>query len=93
MYARRHAIVSRDLPLCVHIHLRKYDLAGLALCGGQLLEHWRDNFARSAPVGVEVDDGIGAAGGDLAEVLGGGNRGDFGHGGRLWDVIGVWDRT
>lgn len=75
---RRHAIVARDLPLRVDIDFAEDDLAWFALCARELLEDGRDDLARPAPVGVEVDDCVGCGGGEGAEVRGGRNGCDFG---------------
>lgn len=79
---RRNAIVARNLSLRVHVDFAEDDLARLALCAGELFEDGRDDLARAAPVGVEVDDCEGGGGSEGAEVCGGGHGGDFGcHGG------------
>lgn len=71
--ARRNAIVAGDLPLRIDVDLAEDYFARLALCGRQLFEDWRDDLARSAPVGVEVDDCVGGRGGDCTEVGRGGD--------------------
>jgi len=79
---RRYPIRPRNLSLRIDIHLTKCDASRLALRGCQVLENRGYDFAGPAPRGVEVDDGVCRAGGDGAEVLGGGDGDDFGgHGG------------
>lgn len=56
---RGNAIVAGDLALGVDVDFGEGELAWLAFRGGELLEDWRDHFARAAPVGVEVDHGVG----------------------------------
>jgi hypothetical protein len=67
-HLRRHAVVAGDFPLSVDVDFAEDDFAGLALCGRELFEDWRDDLARAAPVGVEVDYCEGGGGGDCAEV-------------------------
>lgn len=87
---RGNAIIARDLPLGIDVDFAEDDLARLALCAGELLEDGRDDLARAAPVGVEVDDCVGGRGGEGAEVRGRGDGGDFGgHCRRLLELV-LW---
>lgn len=56
---RRDSIVAGDLALGVDVDFGEDDFAWFAFCVGQLLEDGRDDLAGPAPVGVEVDDGVG----------------------------------
>jgi hypothetical protein len=84
---RRNTIIPRNLPLRIDVDFAEDDLARFALCGRELLENGRDDFARPAPVGVKVDDCVGCRGGEGAEVRGGSDGGDFGR-----HCVGDWER-
>lgn len=87
---RADAVRARDIPLRIYVHLTESYSTQLALRRRQLLEDGTYDFARPAPRGVEVDDGVGGAGGDGSEVLSGVYWDDLGRHGECWIVsVGV----
>lgn len=65
---RGHAIVSGNFSLSVDVDFAKDYFAWLAFCGCELFKDGRDDLARAAPVGVEVDYCEGRRGCDCTEV-------------------------
>lgn len=68
---RRYTILLRDLLLAVDIDLRKLDAARLRFFLRERVKHGRDGLARTAPVGIEVDDCVCGGGDELLEMGGG----------------------
>lgn len=77
-HSRRDPVYPRHISPIIHVHFAEDDAPGLGLGGGELVEDGADLLARPAPVGVEVDHGVGGAGEGGFEVRGGGDGDDRG---------------
>jgi hypothetical protein len=67
-HLRRDTILLRHVLTRIHIHLAELQFPWFRLLLGQATVVRCDGFAGTAPVGVEVDDGVCGLGDDAREV-------------------------
>ena len=75
-HLRRDTILPCQSIVRIDIDLDKGKAPRLGLGGCKLREDWRDCFAGTAPVGVEIDHHMYVAAEDLLEMAFGGDGGD-----------------
>lgn len=68
MNLRRNAVLLCNLLLRVYVHLCELYAPRLGLLLGKCVKYGRNRFAGTAPVGVEVDDGVCGRGDELLEM-------------------------